>query len=70
MQDDVQSYHWNEQQATIHPFIIYYKETMQVTHLSFIIVSEDLRHGFVAVNLFISRMITFLRKDKKKDINI
>lgn len=69
LQDEVQSHHWNVQQATIHPFVIYFKENMEVEHLSFIIISEDLRHDSVAVNLFISKLITFLRKNQGKIVN-
>lgn len=42
---------------------------MQVKHLSFIIISEELRHDSVAVNLFISKMISFLRINQSKNIN-
>jgi hypothetical protein len=69
LQDEVQSHHWNVQQATIHPFVIYFKENMEVEHLSFIIISEDLRHDSVAVNLFISKLITFLRENQGKIVN-
>lgn len=68
LQDEVQSHHWNVQQATIHPFVIYFKENMQVKHFSFIIISEELRHDSVAVNLFISKMVAFLRINQSKVI--
>ena len=53
LQDEVQSHHWNAQQATIHPFVIYYKNGEQIEHLSFVVISEDLRHDSIAVNLFV-----------------
>ena len=61
LQDEVQSHHWNAQQATIHPFVIYYKNGEQIEHLSFVVISEDLRHDSIAVNLFVSKMIEFLQ---------
>lgn len=68
LQDEVQSHHWNVQQATIHPFVIYFNGSTQIEHLSFIIISEDLRHDSVSVNLFIEKMINFLRVDKHKEV--
>lgn len=68
LQDEVQSHHWNVQQATIHPFVIYYTENMQIKHFSFIIISEELRHDSVAVNLFIDKMINFLQIDQNKNM--
>lgn len=69
LQDEVQSHHWNIQQATIHPFVIYYREHTKVKYYSFIVISEELRHDSVAVNLFISKMMHFLRVDQQKTIN-
>lgn len=69
LQDEVQSHHWNAQQATLHPFVIYYRQDGKVNHLSFVVISEDLRHDSVSVNLFISKMIDFLRLDHKLTVN-
>ena len=69
LQDEVQSHHWNAQQATIHPFVIYYKKGNQIEHLSFVVISEDLRHDSISVNLFISKVINFLRVDKQFEVN-
>ena len=41
LQDEVQSHHWSCQQATIHPFGIYYKQNDQVKHFSCTVISED-----------------------------
>ena len=58
---EVQSHHWNAHLATIHPFVIYYKNGEQIEHLSFVVISEDLRHDSIAVNLFASKIIEFFR---------
>lgn len=69
LQDEVQSHHWNAQQATIHPFAIYFKENGMLNHLSFVVISEDLRHDSISVNLFISKMINFIRQEKHLNLN-
>lgn len=62
LQDAVQSHHWNNDQATIHPFVIYYKESGTIENLSFVIISEVLKHDTIAVQVFISKLITFLKQ--------
>lgn len=62
LQDAAQGYHWNNSQATIHPFIAYYKKRGELCHVSFVIVSECLHHDTTAVYLYQSRFIAFLRK--------
>ncbi|XP_065063917.1 uncharacterized protein LOC135690326 [Rhopilema esculentum] len=45
IQDEVQGYHWNQKQCTLHPVVIYYKENNGVigsTSLCFL--SDDLEH--------------------------
>ena len=44
VQDEVQSYHWNSQQCTLHPVMIYYKHVNQVVEQSLCIISDDLTH--------------------------
>lgn len=53
IQDAVQSYHWTNTQATIHPFVIYYKNSKnELQHFSFAIISEILEHNTISVHLF------------------
>ena len=52
VQDAVQGFHWNNSQATIHPFACYYMESEKACHLSFVVISECLHHDTVAVSLF------------------
>ena len=45
VQDEVQSFHWNNQMCTLHPAVVYYKndeDTLQVS--SVCIMSEDHQH--------------------------
>ena len=73
VQDAVQGFHWNNDQATIHPFIAYYcaKEApssvatataaQDVIHfLNFVVISDSLVHDAVTVHCFVRKLITFL----------
>ena len=61
LQDAAQGFHWNNSQATIHPFAAYFKKSGELCHLSFVIVSECLHHDTTAVHLYQRRFIAFLR---------
>ena len=61
LQDEAQSFHWNKPQATIHPFVIYFKkEDNKVEHCSSVIISESLGHNTVAFYSFQKKLIQFL----------
>ena len=62
VQDAVQGFHWNNTQATIDPFVVYYKESGEDRHLSFGIISDCLHHDTVAVYLYQKRLIAHLRE--------
>ncbi|GBO10097.1 hypothetical protein AVEN_72031-1 [Araneus ventricosus] len=44
--------HWTSQQATIHPFVIYFKQENEVEHVSYVVVYDCLEHNTVAVYTF------------------
>lgn len=69
LQDAAQSFHWNNLQATIHPFVCYYVDdatdgdntvVKPINHVSFVVVSESNSHDTVAVHLFQKVLISFL----------
>ncbi|XP_037033164.1 uncharacterized protein LOC119072128 [Bradysia coprophila] len=61
IQNEAQGYHWARKQATVHPFVIYYKnEKNELAHLNYVIISDCLKHDSVAVYLFISKLVKFL----------
>ena len=62
LQDAAQGYHWNNAQATVHPFVIYYKDSSSTNHLNFVVVSDCLHHDTIAVYLFQKNLIAFLKK--------
>ena len=44
LQDAAQGVHRNNAQATIHAFAVYYKESGEEHHLSFVVISDHLIH--------------------------
>lgn len=62
VQDSIQSFRWNNNQGTVHPFVIYYKVNNELKHISFVIISEDLHHDTVAVYLFQKKLILKLKE--------
>lgn len=69
VQNAVQGMHWNNNQATIHPFAIYYKDDENVLHMKNLVsISECLHHDTVAVHMFQSGLLKFIR-DKIPNVN-
>jgi len=75
LQDAVQGVHWNNSQATIHPFRGYYAEVenpegedRQVRVFNLVVVSDCFQHDTAAVYTFQQRLIHFLKlKVRLKD---
>lgn len=58
IQNEAQGYYFNKQQATIHPFVVYYKNnSKELQHWNLVIISECLKHDATAVYLFITKLI-------------
>ena len=62
VQDGSQSFHWNNAQATLHPFVIYYRDEGNLGNCSFVLTSECNIHDVVAVHLFQTHLIEFMKK--------
>lgn len=63
LQDEVQSYHWTNSQATLHPFVVYYAgEDGKLKHLNYVFISECLTHNTIAFNLFQKKLISALKE--------
>ena len=60
LQDAVQGFHWNNAQATVHPFVCYYRSLGVINHISFVIISDCLNRDTVAVHLYQKHLISFL----------
>ena len=67
VQNSVQGIHWNNNQATVHPFAIYYKNIdSEIRMKSFVIISKRLHHDTIAVHVFQKYLVQFLKKTLKQ----
>ena len=62
LQDSAQGFHWNNSQATVHPFVVYYNHSQKEHHISIVVISDCLQHDTVAVYLFQKKLIMFLKE--------
>lgn len=62
VQDAIQSQHWNKDQASLHVYVIYYKENNKLHNLNFVVFSEYENHDASGVHLYNMKMIQFLKK--------
>ena len=63
LQDAAQGFHWNNSQATIHPFVAYYIDSAgELCHVSHVVISDCLHHDTVAVHLFQKSFIVCLKR--------
>ncbi|XP_050340402.1 uncharacterized protein LOC126766718 [Bactrocera neohumeralis] len=61
VQDAVQSQHWANVQATLHPYVVYYKKNNAVKNENYVLISENLHHDANAVHLFNTKVIAYLK---------
>lgn len=63
IQNSIQSFHWSNEQATVHPFIAYYKnEAGELCHDSYIIISDSMKHESHTVHVFLKKYLQHLKK--------
>ena len=62
LRDAAQGFHWNNAQATIHPFVAYYRESGKLEHISYVVISDCLHHDTIAVHLFQRNLVQFLQE--------
>ena len=65
LQNEVQGFHWNNAQATIQPFAIYYRqtETEDLSYTNLVVISDCLQHNTVAVHTFQKCLVHFLKQN-------
>ena len=68
VQDEVQSYHWNSQQSTLHPVMIYYKHVNEVVEQSLCIISDDLTHDVSLVYKVMPESVNFIKQKVNPEI--
>ena len=63
VQEAVQGFHWNNNQATVHPFVIYYKnnKTNKIEYVFYVGISDCLNHDTISVHMFTKKLATSLK---------
>lgn len=62
VQDAAQGFHWSNDQVTIHPFIVYYRDANgELVNLNVAIISDELVHDTKAVYVFQRKLIEHLK---------
>ena len=66
VQDCVQSYYWNNAQATIHPFVLYYlnPETKEISSAMFSCISDHMTRSTKTVYVFLKTLINHYIKTR------
>ena len=49
IQDEVQGFHWNNSQRTLHPVVTYYEETDELKNIPYCVISDDRKHDVALV---------------------
>ncbi len=64
VQDASQGFHWENSQATVHPFAVYNKrgDDGEIQCTSMCVISDCLAHDTVAVHTFLSKVICLLKE--------
>ena len=61
LQDEIQSFHWNNSQFSIHPAVIYYKDVSNfLQKKSFALTSEDLKFDIAFVYEVMSKVCEYV----------
>lgn len=63
LQDEIQSYHWVNVQATVHPFCVYFKKESgeDTCHRSLCVISDCMEHTTTAVYAFQKQLVLFIK---------
>ena len=62
IQDAIQAFHWSAKQATLHPYVIYYKKNNEVKNKNYVVISERVvTHDADCVHLFNGKLVSYLK---------
>ena len=61
VQEAAQAFHWNNNQATLFPLVIYYKAGSELACCRFVGISDCLKHDTIAVYMFQEVLIEYLK---------
>jgi hypothetical protein len=62
LQDEAQGFHWNNAQATIHSFVIYFKKSdaLNTEHENLVMISDCLTHDSILAHVFQRHLMKFI----------
>lgn len=66
VQNAAQGFHWNNNQATIYPVVVYYQEEGQLKNKNYVITSDNMAHDAVAVYTFTKLIVDVLKEEFEK----
>jgi hypothetical protein len=71
LQDEAQGFHWNKAQATIHPFVFYFKKSdaLNTEHENLVMISDCLKHDSILVHTFQRHLMKFIENTFESPIN-
>ncbi|XP_047133454.1 uncharacterized protein LOC124811601 [Hydra vulgaris] len=70
VQDEVQGFHWNNLQCTLHPVVVYYKENQVLHSTSYCIISDDNTHDVPMVYEVQKSIINNLKQKIPSIVNV
>ena len=68
MQNAAQGFHWNNDKATLHSFVCYYRSGTELEYIYLVVISDCLKHDTVAVYLFQRNLVKILKNKINFDI--
>ena len=68
IQDEVQGYHWNKSQFSLHPIVIYHRSKNALIQTSICILSKDLTHDLSFVYKVMEAAVEFIKTRLIPDI--
>lgn len=60
VQDAAPGFHWNNNQATVYPVVVYFKNNTELVHKSMVIISDCLSHDAVSVYIYQNLIVKFI----------
>ena len=70
VQDEIQSFHWNKTQGTLHPIVIYYKINEELKNDSICFISDDLVHDVDMVYHIMKLTIDYIKNNIDPSIKV
>lgn len=61
VQDEIQGYHWVNDQATVHPFVVYLKEQDKIRSHCLFVLSDYREHSTAVVHAFLTEVINHIK---------